>query len=486
MWQRPRIDVLLKEQYKQDEPPFDPFPTVTNILNAEFCPVASLHDLLYGFQNAMIVPGNYPVGNLFHRYIAHLKSSIIEGKRLPNINEILYDFDEYSRNEDGKTRRAGQLYVEPWIQRKYKEFDDIKRNGNIFFEVSIANVYVPFRLHEGTRSYPIRGIIDELDLDRKRIIERTIKGDVEDEFPPPLKDFQVWLLWKTLSSIKKEKYPKPWGKIDFKDFRLIVETPYKDFIIEKENPEFEDKTHKAFAWISDISKERKATGEAWASRACTFNNRKECGNSYSCYGRQRSRPDPESGLEFRQSMRPYFRPLFWEQMWEHHLLWYQLTMLPEKLIKKELAKYVSVGKIIKEEENSIVLKIDGSMAPVIERHIGGVDSCDIIFGSFQLYIQKNAKVEEINQSAKEIHLKLNTKMVLPEKHVSILFPETSMLSESPWFLNRHKQKDIRLLEKWSLDDQRKANSHSVIRMIECIFGSGVLKKGGESEKEQHR
>jgi hypothetical protein len=161
-------------------------------------------------------------------------------------------------------------------------------------------------------------------------------------------------------------------------------------------------------------------------------------------------------------------------------------MLPEKLIKKDLTEYVSVGKIIKEEKNSIVLKLDGTMIPVIEKHVEGIDRCKIIFGSFQLYIEKDAKIEEINQSTKEIHLKLDKKIVLPEKHVSILFPETSMLREAPWFLNRQKQRDIRLLEKWSLDDQKKADSHSVIRMIECLFGSNVLKKGGESEKEQHR
>jgi len=97
-----------------------------------------------------------------------------------------------------------------------------------FFEISVANYYVPFPYKDGKKSYPLEGRIDEIDIKNKRIIERTIKGFKEDTEPPALKDYQTWLLWKTLSSLKRNQLPSQWRDINFEEFELIVETPYKD------------------------------------------------------------------------------------------------------------------------------------------------------------------------------------------------------------------------------------------------------------------
>lgn len=479
-WQRPRFDILVGQKYPQDDPPFDPFPTIQNIKNATFCPVAALHDLLYGYGNATITEGGYGVGNLYHKFIAYLKNKLANEELFPDATEILYEFEDYAKYEDSNTKRACQLYIEPWIDKRLGELNKIQKKTNIFFEVTIANAYVPFSFNDRIVSFPVYGKIDELDFEKKRIIERTICGDREERSSPPLKDFQVWLLWKTLNSIDKNNYPEQWKEINFDEFELIVETPYKDFRIEKNNNNFEQMALEAFTWISDISKERRATVEAWDNRECTINDKKECGLNYFCYGRRRTYP--LSRREFRQRVGIFFRPLFWEQMWEHHLLRYQLTMLPEKVIKDKLVKYVTVGKIIQKEEKIITLELEGAIAPVLERHIKGDDRCKMIFGTFNIGIERDAKINKVDVKKRKIEVVLDKKGLSLHGPVQILFPETSIIKESPWFLRKLIQRELYKLEKWGFDKPNKAAGKSVIQMIECLFGNNTLKMEGKSEK----
>lgn len=90
-WSFPRDKVLRGEVFPSGNPRFAPFPTVTNLLNAIFCPVAILHDLLHGRDYALIGEvgkANYEIkeikrrGELFHKFIAYLKLSLMKGKSL--------------------------------------------------------------------------------------------------------------------------------------------------------------------------------------------------------------------------------------------------------------------------------------------------------------------------------------------------------------------------------------------------------------------
>jgi hypothetical protein len=473
IWQRPRYDVLLEQRYKQDEPPFDPFPTISNVINSAFCPVAGLHDFLYGFGNATVSAGEYPVGDLFHRFIANLKSVVRSGEDLLELPDIMLYFEDFARDKDENSVRACELYLEPWLGRKMKELRGTKANDEIFFDITVANARVPFALGDRLRSYPLYGQIDELDFKNKRIVERTIKGDPADDSPPTLKDFQVWLLWKILSSVEKNQYPSPWKSMNFDDFDLVVETPYRDFVVKKYAPDFEKQALEAYGWISDIAKESKAVGEAWRYRSCTFNNKKECGLAWSCYGKARTHPTSRG--EMRQRLSIFYRPLLWEQMWEHHLLRYQLTMLTEAVLKKHLKGHISIGKVTNEAAGKITLEIENGIAPALERHIDGENGCTVVFGSFRLGAERPAVVESLDPTKKEITVRLENRGRSPSGQVRVLFPEMSVLSEGPWFLKRTNQQELHKLEKWGFDNPEKARGHSVIRMMECIFGEDVLR-----------
>ncbi|GAI17474.1 unnamed protein product, partial [marine sediment metagenome] len=128
-------------------------------------------------------------------------------------------------------------HIEPWVRRKLQngELESISDDDQLIFELSVGNARIPFHLEKGKRHYPLRGRVDEIDLTRKRLVERTIKGTPLDTESPLLKDCQVWLLWKILCSLKREQLPLQWKSVDFQNFDLVVETPYKDFTIKPDN-----------------------------------------------------------------------------------------------------------------------------------------------------------------------------------------------------------------------------------------------------------
>jgi len=116
-WARPRRDDL-EETYPSGRPPFYPFPTVSNVVNAAFCPVAIYHDLLHGtYQDATSSPTwkMKGVGNLFHQYIASLKSSIATGKQdLTGIDRARQDFSIHSQetiNQNGIEIHVGIIIL---------------------------------------------------------------------------------------------------------------------------------------------------------------------------------------------------------------------------------------------------------------------------------------------------------------------------------------------------------------------------------------
>ena len=82
-WRYPRSDVLRNQVFASGRPPFALFPTVTNLINANLCPVALYHDLIHGIENALIRGDLRTVkrrGELFHNFIAYLKLSIKNGE----------------------------------------------------------------------------------------------------------------------------------------------------------------------------------------------------------------------------------------------------------------------------------------------------------------------------------------------------------------------------------------------------------------------
>ncbi len=470
-WRRPEHEVLLENRYKYSRPPFDPFPTVTNVVNASKCPVAILHDILHGVDDITILPGEYGLGNLFYRFIAHLKLSAARGDIL-SPSDIRYRFEMFARDENEKTKEScWRYYLQPWCNRKLEGLSEAKEN--IFFEVSVANAYVPFRSGNRNLTYPLRGRVDEIDFENRRMIERTIKGRRADEAPPPLKDFQLWLLWKILSSIDKRHYPMPWRNINFKDFELIIETPYHDFVVRKDNPEFEKKAHIAYAWIKDLAGGGKSEFEAYQHRACTHTNTDlECGARWACFGRRYKHPTCRS--EVHKELRKFYPPLFWQQMWDYHLFRYQLLMLKKEDL--EDLGYLSEGKVVRLKEGKIEIKMDPRLAtPILERRIssGEIENL-LVVGTFSLGFELDARFEKMEK--RRLFMNVGKRSFFPFEKAMVLPSESSILKTSPWFLSRISQKELFKLERWGFEKGEKAEEHSAIQLLESIFGRKRIRR----------
>lgn len=469
-WRRPDNDVLLENRYKYSRPPFDPFPTVTNIVNASKCPVAILHDILHGVEDATIPGGQYGLGILYQRFIAHLKLCAARND-IPSPSDIRYRFEMFARDEKQRTRTdCWRYYVEPWCSKRLVKLSEA--NENIFFEISLANTYVPLKFGDKNPTYPLRGRIDEIDLKNQRMIERTIRGRRADQSPPPLKDFQLWLLWKAVSTIDKKNYPEPWGNVNFKDFELIVETPYHDFVVKKDNPEFEKQTHVAYAWIKDLAGGGRSEFEAYQHRACNhINVDTECGARLACFRRQYKYPTCRG--EVHKEIRKFYPPLFWQQMWDKHLFHYQLLMLEKKDL--EYLGYLSEGRVVSLKDGKVEIKLDPNQAtPILERKTSSGERENLlVIGSLFLGFELNATFEEITDD--KLVMSIGKKKLLPSERAMILPSESSILRTSPWFLSRYTQRDLFNLERWGLEIDKKAKEDTVIQLLECVFGTKTIR-----------
>jgi len=488
-WRYPRNEVLIRSQvFASSRPPFAPFPTVTNLVNANLCPVALYHDLIHGIENALIRGDLRTVkrrGELFHNFVAYLKLSIKNGdfelrgdipSQLSSIQNMFLRFSQSQGFQISESTDIWRLYIRPWIERKLEngELQSITSNSQIFFEISVANSHVPFPLESGVRNYPLRGRIDEMDLTQRRIIERTIRGGREDDSPPFLKDYQIWLVWKILCSLRPEHLPNEWRGIRFEEFELVVETPHHDFVI-SDNQNFINGTHSAYAWINDISisESPDVFSEVFENAQCAPENpHTECGHPFiNCFPRRY--PFPRCRPEIRQTFQPWYRLLLWEQMWRGHLWHYQLLMLD----REEL---LSLGIIV--ETNVVSVENNQIELEVIEREantLRGYEYCTIIpYGTVFCGLKLDARLV----SARNNNIVLQLSGILPtisEEAILLLSPDipAPIMKEPPIFLERQTQSALFRLKHIGAQNEERARKRSLIQLLESIFGTRPLRRG---------
>jgi hypothetical protein len=145
-WRYPE-GATLSNVFPSGRPPFAPFPTVTNLVNANLCPVAIYHDLLHGIENTLT--GQYSLqkrrGELFHKFIRHLKFSLRNGAlfitssdiqtQQRKIQDLFFSFAQSQGFSINESNDLWRLYVEPWVRRKLQneELLNISTDSQFFF-----------------------------------------------------------------------------------------------------------------------------------------------------------------------------------------------------------------------------------------------------------------------------------------------------------------------------------------------------------------
>ena len=488
-WRYPTRETLVGNVFPSGKPPLGPFPTVSNLLNANLCPVAAYHELLHGIGNALI--GQYPSerrGDLFQKFITHLKLLLRNGTfqlssydaqaQLGMIQDLFLHFSQRRQFSVDESSDIWRLYVSPWVSRELEsgELQSISKDDQIFFELSVSNVRVPFPLKSGERNYPLRGRIDEVDLTRKRIIERTIKGEPSDTSPPLLKDYQIWLLWKILCSLETSQLPQQWSSVSFRDFDLIVETPSADFAVSRDNSDYINDTHYAYSWINDISISESpgVFREVFENAACTpIDPHPECGHKFLiCF--PHNYPYPQSRPEIKQTFKPWYRLLLWEQLWEGHLFQYQLLMLSRDELKD--FGLISESKILSFADNKIELEVTDEKI----RSIRGYDNYTIVpFGT--LFCGKKINATLVGTSGNRLTMQIEG----GENGLSdeaLLLPLQSdaappIMREPPIYLKQQTQDALLRLQNSGVVKPESARTKSQIQLLEGIFGMRRLRRG---------
>jgi hypothetical protein len=473
-WQYPNSEVLEERRYKADRPPFFYFPSVQTIVNFAVCPVAGVHDMIYGIDDALMDPHvRMGTGKLFHEFVSYLKASLA-GRTLPcTLPSILSLYDDFARWKPPEVARSCKAsYVRPWADRKLKELMRIGGDTQQYFELRALGT-----VRLGTVKYPLHGTIDELDVTEKKIIERTIRPGS----PPFMKDFQVWLYWKLLCGIPKEERPELWSKENFENYELVVETPWGDYPVDKYNPEFESWAKDAYAWISDLSSSKAtyAIKEAFdeARRFCT---KEHCWDECRLYHRfcfARSWKFPGARKAMHARIRKFYLSLLYEQMWNHHLFLYQQLKLPQTRLD---GWKVFRGRVERQEADTLYIRFETPLGAFLEREEEEeIYGFDVIFGNLRMGLAREARKVGRWEDGLKIKV-LIAGRPLPSQ-INILLPSTSVFKEGPWFLCRNKQRAMRSFERWGLELEEKAKRNVFVQLVESSFGVKKLigKRGGE-------
>lgn len=490
-WRYPSRDCLLGNEFPSGRPPFAPFPTVTNLLNATLCPVAIYHDLIHGIDNALIPQYGKEKqrGDLFHKFITHLKLSLKNGSfklsgydiqsQLGMIQDLFLRFSHRQGFSTDEASDILRLYIEPWVRQKLQsgELENISEADKFIFELSMGNARVPFSLGRGKRHYPLRGRIDEIDLTRKRLVERTIKGTPSDTGPPLYKDYQVWLLWKILCSLKHEQLPPQWESVDFQNFDLVVETPHNDFTIKPDDEGHVMDTHYAYAWINDISisESRGVFQEVFENAACTpLTPHIECGHKFlNCFAR--NYPYPQSRPEIKRTFKPWYRLLLWEKIWEGDLFQYQLLRLSrEELIRQGL---ISEGQIVSFKDNKMELEVG-------EENIGSIRGYDrytiIPYGTLFCGKRETATLVEVkkNHLTMELH---GVEDTFFKDAILLPLPDLPppIMQEPPTYLKEQMQNALLRLQYSGVIKPEKSQEKSLVQLLEGVFGRQSIRRGSK-------
>jgi len=485
-WRYPDVETMENRRYPEGRPPFAPFPTVTNLMNATLCPVAVLHDMMHGSADALIADFHMEkVGNLFHRFIAYLKRGIITGQlsisrtnfRIQVMRLFIGEFSQREGFTDNESHEIWRDYVEPWVVRKFEsgELYQLSNTDRLFFEVHISHPTISFPLREGVRHYPLRGEIDEIDLTRNRIIERTIRGQPSDTQPPLLKDYQVWLYGQILNAMDSEQLPSGWPL--FRNFppTLIVETPYRDFVISP-HPDFITWTHWAYAWINDItlSESPNSSREIYENAQCSPENpHTQCRHPWrNCF--PHNYLFPQARPVMRREFRPWFRALLWEQIWRGHLWHYQLvTLEPEELQRQGLVLEARVTNI---RDDLLEVEPNALLAPLI-----GYDRFTIIFyGTLFAGLWVSARIAGTRPT---LWIRVDERLNQFSTNIFILpggLPAPIIPREPLTFLQRQEQHSLFLYQHFGCDKEEESQKRSIIQLNESIFGIRPLQREPQS------
>ena len=425
-------------------------------------------------------------GEVFHGFCAYIKWAVGQGtvrieseNATSSVATAQHEFRSFCRRMGvarGEVDTVWRIHVEPWLGRKIEEgeFDGLA-DQDVYFELSVASRKVPFGLGNGLRHYPLRGRIDELNLTKRTLIERTIREPVSEISPPLLKDYQAWLLLQIIRSLSEEQLPRDWTADQIRRLKLVVETPRQDFVIEPDQPKLIQDTHFAYAWLDDMSRGENpgVFREVYENAACTPEAPHEhCVHPFmNCFPRLYSHP--RSRPEVKRAFKPWLRSLLWERIWKGDLWHYRLLTLSKAQLEE--MGYMMEVPVQASNGNEIVVSISGGNRGVL----GGYPSLILLsYGTVNCGLRLRASVRSTSPDGAIIRLSRGWGRFSSQVVVLSTQDTTSVIDQPLTWLDALQQRNLMRLQSWTMGEQS-ARRKSNAQLLESIYGTKELRSSDE-------
>jgi hypothetical protein len=395
-WWSPKGPVLRGERFSRDTPPFDPFPDVTQVTKG-YCPVAISHDLLWGRtylgRRDSWIEGQQ-LGEQYHRLISTFRTDVATGRLRTNhlrdrqIADGLAQghFDDYAERHKVAQADADVLrdVFRRYVTRKWADGELHQLPGeHLLTEVDVANPRCQFQFGETQRHYPLRGRVDELNLSRRLLIERTLEKDpLNPDEPPRYKFWQAWLYAQLILTLEDFRRPSSLGSLWEGPLDVVVETPDRDYEVVADE-RFSEIVSSAYYWIQRISGGASQTA-AYNEAACSPENRDDsCTHcNVDCFTTPIRYPADRDTL--RRLCGRYARAFLNERIWDYDLWFYRQCLLPPLILENEGDRVTA--RIVELQSNHLRVEVARASAAALQgRHeLRGIPA---VMGNFFVGVQ---------------------------------------------------------------------------------------------------
>lgn len=490
-WRVPS-DEVLREAYERGLPPFDRFPTITELAKA-YCSRAVLNAVFWG-RNAMApedLAGPRGLGVYYHMLIGALRRALsARGSfRLPPgpLSAIKTRARHFAEDERRKlsipeavwTQLLGLYFT--YIGRKVKELRGLS-NQILLTEVDVINPKCRFVWEGHVRHYPLRGRLDEVNLTTGTIIERTTEEDdmiIDPRFPTSYKVLQAWLGACALRSLPPDLRPLGWEKVWNDKAPVKIETPTQDIELQTDS-NWINRALYGYLWIKSLS--RQQPGIMLHLRTGGYCNESRVFPGCPHYRLDCIRavpPYPQSRPQFFRRSCMWASRLLWSEVWTDDLWYWRLTRLPKQDLIERGMFVPSVVMNVRDD----YLTVQPMQRLEAQPFIVG-DAVDVVSGTTWAAASRlRAEVLRVEDDGARLVLRLQERNRTTEltEQVGLSTGAPAALSGQPLgWLFRLQRSALRRCHFLGARSRTQAEATYTVRVIDALFGLQPIKTGGAS------
>lgn len=482
VWRPPSDRLLRDEVYPHGPAPFYPFPA-GRLLAKGYCPWALYLDVMWGrnlLTNLESITEAQGEGAHYHNIVGRFRRKISSGEvAIPpyattsriesEARKFLRGYrQDHSLNDVLYDKLLGHFLT--YVGNNLDELSHLS-GEELIIEVDVVNPRCNFRFEGRERTYPIRARLDEVNLTRRVIVERTIERSKHNPLQPaPQKLAQAWLNGYALQMLPPEARPQAWASLwKGPPMQAILETPDASIPLDLRNPTYQESAMEAYYWIREIYRSGAGIIETVNNeRACSPQNPNEdCPHwTYRDYGCGRRFPlYPRSRFESKRTFRQLARSLLYDQVWQEDLLFYQLSLLPKsELLQRQL---MYEANIVSTTQDSVTVELDQAPGRNLGPYLMVIPA-----GNFFMGPRLNCYVADVSNTRLTLRLRGGQQGKLTHEGTLLIYAgsEADLYEEKPGWLKQQERSNLLRCLYIGTDDAQKAEERGLIEVMRGSFG----------------